>query len=336
MKRIITFALSVCLFALLIGSTVAGDRPDSKSNIQRIPVTISTPYTIHGAPQIDFLAPIAESFEGTTFPPTGWIKIQVASGATGFERHLAGETPVPGFNGGYITCPVGGGTAVAFCNYITGGTSSNDEWLITPQLTNTATSDSLTFWMRKFGTYLDHVDVRISTTTPTVAAMTTVVQNMTFQVADSGWVQYRYNIGSLVPAGSNIYIGFRQWVADALNDGASFSFDLVNITSNGVQAITPVGTEIPKSYTISQNYPNPFNPTTNFNFGLPKSGNMKLAVYDMLGSEVGVIFDGYKEAGNYTVSYDASKLASGVYFYRLIADGPGQKFTKTQKMILVK
>ena len=117
-------------------------------------------------------------------------------------------------------------------------TTSNDQWLITSQLTSTQANDSLTFWLRKFGNYVDHLDIKISTTTPTVAAMTTTVALLSFSAADSGYINYRYNIGTLVPTNSNIYIGFRQWVTNALIDGASFCLDLVNVT--GVVGITHI------------------------------------------------------------------------------------------------
>lgn len=71
----------------------------------------------------------------------------ILDGGTGWNRQLAGTTPIPGWNGGVITAPSGGGNAVAFCTWNTGGASSNDQWLITPQVTNVQTGDMLTFWM---------------------------------------------------------------------------------------------------------------------------------------------------------------------------------------------
>ncbi len=331
MKKHISILCAITLVALFFGFSGSDKNPSDRDPNYVSNTNNANIKEVKGAPQTVFSSTLSESFEGVTFPPAGWTKIQVAAGATGWERQVAGTTPVPGFNGGSIICPVGGGTAVAFCNYLTGGSSSNDEWLITPQITNVQPGDSLTFWLRKFGNYVDHIDVKISTTTPTVAAMTTTVQVLNFAAADSGYIQYKYNIGSLVPAGSNIYIGFRQWVLDAFNDGASFCLDLVRVTANTV-GVTHNGTEVPANYDLSQNYPNPFNPSTVINFSIPKAGNVKLAVYDALGNEVETILNAYEQPGNYTANFNASKLSSGIYFYKLIASD----FTATKKMMLVK
>lgn len=90
--------------------------------------------------------------------------------------------------------------------------------------------------------------------------------------------------------------------------------------------------EIPVNYNLSQNYPNPFNPVTNINFSLPKSGNVKLVVYDVTGNEVSMLVDENLQAGSYKYDFDASKLSSGTYFYKLTAGD----FSEVKKMILVK
>ncbi len=89
---------------------------------------------------------------------------------------------------------------------------------------------------------------------------------------------------------------------------------------------------VPKSYSLSQNYPNPFNPTTNIKFDIPRTGNVRLVVYDMLGNEVALLVNNDLKAGSYTTDFNASNLASGVYFYKLVSDG----FIDTKRMILVK
>jgi hypothetical protein len=83
---------------------------------------------------------------------------------------------------------------------------------------------------------------------------------------------------------------------------------------------------------LSQNYPNPFNPSTNFTFSVPKSGEVSLKFYDMLGNEVATYVDGYLNAGSYSVEFDGSSLSSGVYFYKLQAGD----FSATKKMVLSK
>jgi hypothetical protein len=92
------------------------------------------------------------------------------------------------------------------------------------------------------------------------------------------------------------------------------------------------GQTIPLEFFIEQNYPNPFNPTTKIKFGISKSANVKLTVYDVLGKEVAVLVNEDKLANTYEVQFDASAFPSGVYFYK-IAYG---EFTSTRKMLLVK
>ncbi len=89
----------------------------------------------------------------------------------------------------------------------------------------------------------------------------------------------------------------------------------------------------PTSFKLEQNYPNPFNPTTNIRFQLDKSSPVTLKVYSVIGQEVASLFQGAKEPGTYEISFDASALASGVYFYRLsTASGVSQ----ARKMMLLK
>ena len=89
---------------------------------------------------------------------------------------------------------------------------------------------------------------------------------------------------------------------------------------------------LPAQYKLSQNYPNPFNPTTVIDFTIPKAGNVTLKVYNSLGQEIATLVNGYKNASNYKVDFNASNLSSGVYFYTIKANN----FTQTKKMLLLK
>jgi hypothetical protein len=86
------------------------------------------------------------------------------------------------------------------------------------------------------------------------------------------------------------------------------------------------------TYSLSQNYPNPFNPSTTIEYQLPKSSLVRLTVYDLIVREVAVLVNDRKDAGVYDVRFDASALASGVYFYRLTAGS----FAQARKLILVR
>jgi hypothetical protein len=86
------------------------------------------------------------------------------------------------------------------------------------------------------------------------------------------------------------------------------------------------------TYGLEQNSPNPFNPSTIISYQLPNEGFVSLKVYDMLGREVKTLVNDIKTKGKYSVSFDASNLASGIYIYRIKANG----FSSIKKMILTK
>ncbi len=93
----------------------------------------------------------------------------------------------------------------------------------------------------------------------------------------------------------------------------------------------------PKAADLFQNYPNPSNPTSKVDFQIPFSAKVSLKVYDIAGKEVASLIDKDLEGGFYTAEFNGSNLASGVYFYRIIANSnDGNSFTKTMKLILVK
>jgi subtilisin-like proprotein convertase family protein len=97
--------------------------------------------------------------------------------------------------------------------------------------------------------------------------------------------------------------------------------------TGGIQTV-----EIPNTYRLYQNYPNPFNPVSKIKYGVPKNGYVKLAVYDEIGRLVAILQDGEKQANTYEAEFDATNLPSGVYYYKLEAEG----FSETKKMVVVK
>lgn len=181
-----------------------------------------------------------------------------------------------------------------------------------------------------------------------------------------GWMKVLSNIGGnlwrktlVAPAGTNsgyyelkfaaVYPG-----ADTVNGGSSpldneggfginHSFVLsqkpvINLWYN-FGDFTPEHNDIreisdltPKTFELGQNYPNPFNPNTTIRFSVPNAGIVALRVFNMLGEEVAVLAQGEMNPGVYEVNFDASKLASGIYFYTMEATN----FTSTKKMVLLK
>jgi hypothetical protein len=120
--------------------------------------------------------------------------------------------------------------------------------------------------------------------------------------------------------------------------GATYVYKIYAVDFNGNRqefgSITAnVVAEIPNKYVLYQNYPNPFNPGTEIRFDLPKSGNVKLEIFNSLGEKVAVLYDGFMEAGyGKVVRWNANGVPSGVYYYRLTADG----FVDVKKMVLMK
>ena len=103
-------------------------------------------------------------------------------------------------------------------------------------------------------------------------------------------------------------------------------------TDGSPNAITADRRPDVSKFSLYQNYPNPFNPVTTIDYSVPKTGFVTIKVYDILGREVMTLLNENKLVGNYNVEFNASKLVSGVYFYRLQAGG----FVQTKKLILLK
>ncbi|CAN5629893.1 hypothetical protein BH10BAC5_BH10BAC5_00460 [soil metagenome] len=128
-----------------------------------------------------------------------------------------------------------------------------------------------------------------------------------------GGINYFERGYAVISQGTNIY---------KLNISYNVVTD-INITSSA---------SLPERFELKQNYPNPFNPATNIEFDVPASGNVSLKIFDAVGKEVYTLVNGFKNAGNYNVNFNASSMNSGVYFYMLEAGNS----VITKKMMLVK
>ncbi len=130
--------------------------------------------------------------------------------------------------------------------------------------------------------------------------------------------------------------GLKMKIKDAI-DGTIINKEF----EEGTEIIIPANLEnlvletngiIPKTYELSQNYPNPFNPVTTIKYQIPDDGLVKLIVFDVLGREVKTLVNTVQTAGVYEVRFDASSVASGVYFYRMSSG----RFEDLKKMIILK
>ncbi len=114
-------------------------------------------------------------------------------------------------------------------------------------------------------------------------------------------------------------------------DGTTHFTDAVQVIVDGVTGVE--NKTVPEVFSLAQNYPNPFNPTTTIQFAVAKSGFTTLTVFDAIGQEVASLFSGNAESGQlYTVQFDATNFADGMYFYKLA----GSDQSSIRKMILLK
>jgi hypothetical protein len=108
--------------------------------------------------------------------------------------------------------------------------------------------------------------------------------------------------------------------------------DSESLNKKGTKQLTLTGNFVITEYALNQNYPNPFNPTTTIKYQIPKSGNVTLKIYDVLGSEVATLVNSFQNEGRYEANFNASSLASGVYIYRLSVND----FVSVKKMLVLK
>ncbi|HMQ67705.1 MAG TPA: T9SS type A sorting domain-containing protein [Ignavibacteria bacterium] len=108
--------------------------------------------------------------------------------------------------------------------------------------------------------------------------------------------------------------------------------DLIAIKYSKVSGITVLSNSIPSGFELKQNYPNPFNPVTNINYSVASGSYLSIKISDVLGNEIGTLVNEYQNPGEYSVSWNAEKYPSGVYYYSLKTD----KFSETKRMLLIK
>ena len=123
--------------------------------------------------------------------------------------------------------------------------------------------------------------------------------------------------------------------SDASVSSGRYVYRLKQIDQNGTfkySVSVEVSFMVPSDFVLEQNFPNPFNPKTAISYQLPVTSNVTLKVYNVLGKEVATLVNGTKEAGSHTEQFNASHLASGVYFFKLTAN----QFSSVRKMLMMK
>ena len=170
------------------------------------------------------------------------------------------------------------------------------------------------------------------------------------------------SVNSFTTYGTNLLIGTGgKGVYLSNNNGTNWPADTVGLMGNSITALAIIGAnifagtstegsiwrrplseiitkikddrnQIPAQFELEQNYPNPFNPSTKINFTLPKASKVKITIYNQLGQQVTTLVDGEYSGGPHELNFNASNLASGIYYYRIEAGS----FNQTKKMMLMK
>ncbi len=137
----------------------------------------------------------------------------------------------------------------------------------------------------------------------------------------------RYDNGTFKTA----MVSFTMYTSDSVKVSTFLDNALTWFGTSKTSSVPSEGNGLVIKYDLSQNYPNPFNPETRISYSIEKAGQVKLAVYNVLGQKVADLVNEFKAANTYKVNFDASNLTSGLYFYRLeVGD-----YSKTMKMMLL-
>jgi len=161
------------------------------------------------------------------------------------------------------------------------------------------------------------------------------IQRTEINIQNSGWVKTGYVNGSGTKNTPTNYS-----FTDAKLNSGKYKYRLKQIDYNGnfvfenLSNVVEIG--IPSRFNISQNYPNPFNPVTKIDYDLPFDSKVSIRIFDISGREIQKLVNEQKPAGFYTVNLNAENLASGMYFYRIEANGNNQNYTKMMKAMLIK
>ena len=239
-----------------------------------------------------------EVFE-SGFPPSGWQVINPNAGSLTWE----------GFSG--ASGPLFSGTRsarLACYNYSDVG---HIDYLRSPVFNNVDLTDSIRFnWAHSnySASYNDRLQVQVSTNGGSTYPFTI------FDKAGTTLATAPSTTSAFIPNGDS------QW--------GRFSVAV----SSFIVSIQQIGIETPTKYALNQNYPNPFNPVTNISYMIPKSSKVSLKVYDIKGQLISTLFEGNQNSGIYLTQFDGSKLASGVYFYKLEAGD----YKEVRKMSMIK
>ncbi len=163
------------------------------------------------------------------------------------------------------------------------------------------------------------------------------LNNARFEI-ERGVNNYWTKIGEVAGNGTTSTPKSYSYFDRGLNTG-TYNYRLKQVDFNGNTEYHNLSNEVvigvPVSFELNQNYPNPFNPTTKIDYSLPYDGKVSLTIYDAQGKEVTRLVNNTQSAGYYSIDFNASSFASGIYYYRLEVSGQ-TNFVDSKKMLLVK
>lgn len=163
----------------------------------------------------------------------------------------------------------------------------------------------------------------------------TEVNNYGFEIERKHSNNTWNNIGFVKGKGNSNSTNKYKFVDEEVSPGKSYYYRLKQIDTDGkfvYSSTIDVTVESPTKFALKQNYPNPFNPETTIKFSLPEAAQVSLTVYNSIGEEVAELVNGKIEAGIHNINFNAEKLKSGIYIYRIHSE----KFQAARKMLLLK
>jgi hypothetical protein len=273
------------------------------------------------------------SFASPVILPEGsyWISIQVnmdfaAGGQWGWTEHTSfnSESVWQNPGAGFGTPCTSWGYRVTTCLI---GTAPNTDFAFRLNGTNVIPVELTSFT----ATSISNV-VQLNWTTATE------LNNQGFSIERSSGEDFEA-VGFIAGHGTTTEKMYYQFVDNNISSG-SYSYRLKQVDFDGTfdySNVVNVEIVAPAEFGLAQNFPNPFNPSTKISFGLAVDSKVKISIYNLLGEQVAILSNTDMTAGSHNVSFDATNLNSGVYFYKLDASGiNGQNFSSTKKMILTK
>ncbi|MEA3500442.1 MAG: choice-of-anchor J domain-containing protein, partial [Candidatus Marinimicrobia bacterium] len=202
----------------------------------------------------------------------------------------------------------------------------SDDWVVTNQMFLPDDNNiNFSFWAKSFSSSsLQDINVKLSTTSNDVSSFSTTLASITNTPAT--WTEYTYDLTSY--AGDSIYLAVQS-----INTGNYLfldDFELIVVDNSSGTSVSK--NNIPINFALKQNYPNPFNPLTTIEYSIPQNSFVKISVYNLRGEKIKTVVNENKIAGNYSVIFDGSNFASGIYFYKIEAEN----YSNTKKFILMK